>query len=865
MIVARSVRDTSWLDALVLPPSYRHAVSDRWVSLTRDDGVTARLAQGWKLHISARPESLHRTVLTAAPILFEMGCDFKVVANPSILGRFNHGLDGAGAVGKAITVYPSPHTVVDVAHRLARALRGVQAPHVPSDRQVASDAPIYYRYGPFASRLLSDDSGYLQVAVEGPGGALEVATAGDSYRQPTWVKDPFKELGAAGAHLPTFDGRPVIGDHYAITSAIAKNFSGTVYRAVDRRSGARVVIKEAAGFVNETESGDTRTYLRHELGVLRALEGIERVPKALDHFRYGDDEYLVTSDLGEADLYRDLLDHGVFTPTDSGPRSVGALARSLLDILDSVHSRGVVFRDLAPQNVISLGRADWGIVDFELSRFNGTQRYGWTPGYAAPGQREDREAVRSDDYHSLGAVLFFSVMGMDPISIDDAVEVNAARTVECLRQALGGGAPLTSIVDELLLGDAHERDRAVSRLRGSWSEGSRPVSSPRSSLESPFVSLDGLHTSMLEYAVEQAEGNRAALVGGGVPPPLVAQVGSVALAAELARHPTALRHARSLAEAIVSFLPRVELPVGLLYGRTGVSVGIADVACAAGDPSLRHAAKALLPSADELRDEQRLDVAHGIAGIGMGYLHVRSHLADECAVRIADPASRLLDEQLRELPSSQPAHGISIADGFAHGRIGIAYFLLAHAAQTGSARSRDAAHEQLDAVLRVVPRLVERAHSPRARPMCASWCQGLSGIGSTFVRAASFFSDDRYLEAALRAAEACAVLAPRIPLVTQCCGLAGVGELFLDLSNLTGERSHSDRAATILSAMLVRSGGSTSSPRIFGSVARSPGWGNGSAGILGFLRRLTDPSTPRQWYLDARGPYAIELRPRPAR
>src|SRR3954454_25198176 len=80
---------------------------DPWILFTRANGIAATLAQGWKLHISARPNSLESTVSTALPVLFDEGCDFKVVADASILSAFNQGMYGIGAIGKAITVYPS--------------------------------------------------------------------------------------------------------------------------------------------------------------------------------------------------------------------------------------------------------------------------------------------------------------------------------------------------------------------------------------------------------------------------------------------------------------------------------------------------------------------------------------------------------------------------------------------------------------------------------------------------------------------------------------------------------------------------------------------------------------------------------------
>lgn len=129
---------------------------------------------------------------------------------------------------------------------------------------------------------------------------------------------------------------------------------------------------------------------------------------------------------------------------------------------------------------------------------------------------------------------------------------------------------------------------------------------------------------------------------------------------------------------------------------------------------------------------------------------------------------------------------------------------------------------------------------------------GLAGLGAALVRGAVFLDDDRCLAAAHDAAAGCLAVAPRVPLVTQCCGLAGVGELLLDLFLITGEPHYWDDANGVLGLILDRSSGSLTAPRFPGSslLEEASGWGNGTAGVLAFLRRLAEPATPRLWMAD---------------
>jgi hypothetical protein len=362
--------------------------------------------------------------------------------------------------------------------------------------------------------------------------------------------------------------------------------------------------------------------------------------------------------------------------------------------------------------------------------------------------------------------------------------------------------------------------------------------------------------------VTRLAGEILALEGdpNAMPPSVVAQVGTAGLVAELALHPHQLEKASALANFTAQTAGKIEMPVGLLYGRMGTALAVQAAARAANDPRLHLASQQLLPRQADLEKERRADVSHGVAGLGIGYLAFASSaqnsalplaLAHQCARRIIDDAAEV-EQQLRMLPLGNPSHAISIADGFAHGRAGIAYFLLAHAARSGDERSRRAARALLDALAAVVPGLASGAASSKARPMAASWCQGLAGIGTTLARGAYFFDDRRYLSAACQAADGCLAISARIALVTQCCGLAGVGEFLLDLGLITRNPAYRRHALGILDLMLARSGGSPTAPRFPGSSLSddAPGWGTGTTGVLSFLRRLIDPATPRHWLAD---------------
>jgi hypothetical protein len=97
-----------------------------------------------------------------------------------------------------------------------------------------------------------------------------------------------------------------------------------------------------------------------------------------------------------------------------------------------------------------------------------------------------------------------------------------------------------------------------------------------------------------------------------------------------------------------------------------------------------------------------------------------------------------------------------------------------------------------------------------------------------------------------------------MPVVSQCCGLAGVGELLVDLAAATGDRRRLAEARHVLALMLARCGGELDAPAFpdHSLMASSSQWAVGTPGVLSFMRRLRDEGGPRILMADWRPPAA---------
>ncbi|WHM40766.1 class IV lanthionine synthetase LanL [Streptomyces sp. BPTC-684] len=859
----------------LLADGERRLVADeQWLCLFAPHPWASELpAHGWKLHVSARPEDLSRVADLVVPVLLRYVCDAKFARDAAVLGLMNSGALDAALVGKAVTVYPRPQDVTALGGELANLLAGWPGPRVLSDRQIRSDAPVYYRYGPFRATGTDDAA----LVMTGPDGARFRGRAGTRYRQPPWTADPFR-----AATPPAARSARLIGGRYRLTTGISRSPHGDVYRAVDTDSGERVIVKQARAYVGEGPDGvDARGRLRHEHAVLRALAGVEGVPQVRDHLRHGDDEYLITTDCGPRDLRRDVLGHGPYAPAaepapaatgtvgaTANHREIATLARRLLAVLDAVHTRGIVVGDLKPSNVV-LGEDNTAhLVDFGVSALHGDRPTGATPGYSMPVYRAGEPPAPADDLYALGATLHFALTGMDPVVVDRDEAVNRERTLACLAAVLPGAAhrSVRELVAGLLDPDPLRRAACARRWRG---QPTPPATGRR--LPSPRRITRGLLDDLIAHTVATCATAAGELPAG--PQPRHGQLhfgltlydGAAGVGLELLHHlehPGVPQAVAGLAHRTARHTALPTLTAALYTGRTGVDLFL-DAAA-----ELTGTAEAFVPPPSLRPYDDTGDQIGGAAGVGSGLLALarRAYAAgrdEKARARLAAAGecvrTLLAAEDGRERAEPQRSAAASEAAfpfGFAHGRAGVIHFLHAYHRLTGDPAAGAAARSGLAELAVHTPHLLALAARPEAHRRYGSWCRGLAGIGTLLIEAGGHEGDPRLTDLGVRCAWACRDLAPRMSPVSQCCGLAGVGELLIDAEAVTGDGKLHRAAEDVVGLILARSGGTLRRPLFPDNTlaASGPGWATGSAGVLSLLRRLRDHGGPRLWSDSAPAP-----------
>ncbi|RKN41305.1 protein kinase domain-containing protein [Streptomyces hoynatensis] len=791
-------------------------------------------AHGWKLHVSSRAATFPALAARLLPWLLAERCHFKLARSEEVLARMNGGRPAPAGVGKAVTVYPPASRVRRLGLDLAELTRGHAGPRVLSDRRVAPDAPVYYRYGPFAPRWYAGERGSLAIGVPGPDGAWFDGVATLDYRQPPWARDPFG--GDAAAEPETLGGR------YRVTRGIYQAAHGNVFRAVDLSRGRGVVVKQARAHVAENRAGgDARARLRNERRVLAACRGVPGTAAFLDHFAHGEDEFLVTEDVGSTNLLHHVRLHGALPPA-----ALRALAGELAGTLAALHRAGVIVRDLTPRNVV-LGHGRAHLVDFGLAALDGRYFPGGTPGFVPPEQLAGRPPRPADDCFALGMTLGFAATGMTPPAEIPGRDLAARRMLQSLAARPPGAAREAALraVGGLLDADPARAAGTLAELAlGAWPAGHGagwappppPAVGPRTAAALRDRVLDLLLTRLAARRTAEAEGTIDAVDAG-------VYTGSAGIGLELLHHlghpgvaealPGLVAHARRAAG-------RVGLAEGLLAGTTGIGLFLARAA-AAGFP-----AAPVTPAAPP---EPHDDVFSGTAGVGLGALLLADVTGDPGP--LARAVRRAEDLLAREAPrlgvtadtGLPPGAGVDPTFGYAHGSAGIADFLTGLAARTGDPELTRAA---LTAARRLAARaeaLTAAAWRPSAVPVTASWCQGLAGAVRALRHASSVLDAPELGRTARAAAAACAAWVPRMENLGQCCGAAGVGGALLDLAADEGGERWREAAEGVVRHLLVRSHGPDEAPAMISLEGQDAplSFGMGYAGLLSFLRRFDLP------------------------
>lgn len=224
---------------------------------------------------------------------------------------------------------------------------------------------------------------------------------------------------------------------YEIIEEIGKGGMAVVYKAFHDATQRHVAIKMI--HIDVSDDKDYLARFEREVRLVASLQHIHILPV----FDYGQHE-------GNAYLVMPLIVSGTLKHHMQAQRlKLNEIVRIFAQVADAVnyaHGKGILHRDIKPDNVLIDDRGNVLLGDFGIARFvesvsslTGDRVIG-TPAYMSPEQGQGILATPQSDIYSLGVLLFEMITGDLPYWAESAVAI--------IMQHISGAVP--SIIDKNL-------------------------------------------------------------------------------------------------------------------------------------------------------------------------------------------------------------------------------------------------------------------------------------------------------------------------------------------------------------------------------------------------------------------------------
>jgi eukaryotic-like serine/threonine-protein kinase len=254
--------------------------------------------------------------------------------------------------------------------------------------------------------------------------------------------------------------RTVLDDRYDVVRPLGSGGMGEVYLARDRVLGRDVALK----VLRKQYAGDDEFAERFKREAMSAASLSH--PNIVQVYDRGETvegaSYIAMEYVPGGTLKERISTEGPLETADAA-----GLGAQVAEALGAAHDRGMVHRDIKPQNVLLTARGGAKVADFGIARAGSSatiSRTGsvmGTAGYMSPEQALGKPATPKSDLYSLGVVLYEALTGELPYTADNPIAVSMKHVNEPLRPPieLNPRIPrgMNAIVTKLLAKDPEDR------------------------------------------------------------------------------------------------------------------------------------------------------------------------------------------------------------------------------------------------------------------------------------------------------------------------------------------------------------------------------------------------------------------------
>ena len=223
--------------------------------------------------------------------------------------------------------------------------------------------------------------------------------SGTSRRSTSFGSSGVGRVTTSGSSAERFAPGDLLLDRYRIVGLLGRGGMGEVYRADDLKLGQPVALK----FLPAALQGDAERLERFYNEARMAREVSHPAVCRVHDVGDLDGQHFLSMECVDGEDLATLVRRIGRLP---GDKAID-VARQLCAGLAAAHDKGVLHRDLKPQNVMLDGRGKVRITDFGLAEtiLDDDVRSG-TPAYMSPEQLAGREVTPKSDIYALGLVLY---------------------------------------------------------------------------------------------------------------------------------------------------------------------------------------------------------------------------------------------------------------------------------------------------------------------------------------------------------------------------------------------------------------------------------------------------------------------------
>jgi eukaryotic-like serine/threonine-protein kinase len=254
--------------------------------------------------------------------------------------------------------------------------------------------------------------------------------------------------------------KTVLDDRYDVGRPLGSGGMGEVFLARDRVLGRDVALK----VLRKQFAGDEEFAERFKREAMSAASLSH--PNIVQVYDRGETEegssYIAMEYVPGGTLKERISGEGPLVAADAA-----ALGAQVAEALGAAHERGMVHRDIKPQNVLLTATGRAKVADFGIARAGSSatiSRTGsvmGTAGYMSPEQALGKPATPKSDLYSLGVVLYEALTGELPFTADNPIAVSMKHVNEPLRppKELDPSIPdgMNALVTKLLAKDPEDR------------------------------------------------------------------------------------------------------------------------------------------------------------------------------------------------------------------------------------------------------------------------------------------------------------------------------------------------------------------------------------------------------------------------